>query len=702
MIRIDTQLKSISRILPKYAKLFEKIGLFTVRDLLFYFPFRYDDYSNIAAADEHHVGEIITAIVRIESIKTIRTWKKKMTVTEAVANGENDAKIKLIWFRQPHLEQMMRPGMTFRISGKLLTEGKNFQMTQPAWERSEREETNTGRLVPVYPETQGLTSKYLRWQIKTFLPLAKSIPDPIEKNILSKYHLPGITNTLSEIHFPTSQENLVRAQKRISYQEMLLVQLKSQWIKKQWEQNSSVQINFDKNMIKNFVSDLPFKLTGAQRKSSFEILRDLEKTRPMNRLLNGDVGSGKTVVAAISAFQAISAGFQTAIMAPTEVLSRQHFFSLLKLFKNYNLEIGLMTSAYKMTSVKNSIGGISENQTKRIERNNMLSEIQSGKINLLVGTHALIQKDVRFKNLALVIIDEQHRFGVAQRAALQQEAMSIHDGRKKTTPHLLTMTATPIPRTLAIAFFGSLDISILDEMPKNRLPIITKTVGSLGREKVYGFIRSEIKKGRQAFVIFPLVEESEKLSEIKAATDEHKKLQKIFSDIPIGLIHGRMKPAEKEKAMQDFKDNKFQILVSTSVVEVGIDVPNATVMVIENAERFGLAQLHQFRGRVGRGEHQSYCFLFSKGVSGRLKALEKTNDGFEIAKMDLDLRGPGQFFGHFQSGLPDISMESLTNMKLIKFASEDAKKILDEDPELKKHPLLADAFQKFSEKIHLE
>ncbi|MDR3559799.1 MAG: helicase-related protein, partial [Candidatus Pacebacteria bacterium] len=342
---------------------------------------------------------------------------------------------------------------------------------------------------------------------------------------------------------------------------------------------------------------------------------------------------------------------------------------------------------------------------KKNNRKYLLDNLAEGKINLIIGTHAIIQKDVKFKNLALVIIDEQHRFGVAQRAALQSETMSISDGDRKTIPHLLTMTATPIPRSLAIAFFGSLDLSILDEMPKNRKPIITKIVPPGERKIIYEFIRSEVGKGRQVFVILPLVEESlaETMADVKAATVEFERLSKeIFPELKLGLMHGRLKSKEKEDAMEKFKNKEYHILVSTSVVEVGIDVPNATVMIIENAERFGLSQLHQFRGRVGRGEFQSYCFLFSQSDSKRLSAMEKTTDGFEISKIDLGLRGPGQFFGTVQSGLPDITMENMTNVKLIKFAREEAANILAIDPQLKKHPPLADALKKFSEHIHLE
>jgi ATP-dependent DNA helicase RecG len=778
MLNLDSALKNLPRVTPKYASVLEKLGLATIQDFLLYFPFRYDDFSKTIELSQAYLGEAVTIEGKIIKAKINRIFKRRMTIVEIIVEDKNNTLLKAVWFNQPYILDSLQEGTVIRLSGKLETQGKYFSINSPAWEKASRDATNTGRLVPVYSETTGISSKWIRWQIKPLLQFASDIPDILPEETRKKFNLYDLHTAITQIHFPNSREKLIRAQKRMAFQEMFLVQLKSLQVKKQWESNNSINIKFDEKLVKNFVGKLPFKLTDAQRKASFEILKDLEKSKPMNRLLEGDVGSGKTVVAAISALQAISAGYQVAIMAPTEVLAKQHFESFCKLFENYDFNFALLTNSYKIIRhpeedankipvILNSDPSRSEGSNKhyaKLSKNSkrlsqykkdsssglsrpqndgkkeLLEKISSGKINLIIGTHAIIQKDVKLKNLALIIIDEQHRFGVAQRATLQSETMGISDpvkpaeaghgasGKNKTIPHLLTMTATPIPRTLAIAFFGSLDLSILDEMPKNRKPIITKIVPPSARNSTYEFIRREIESGpastrgdasstrldsarlarggRQVFVIFPLIEESKALSEVKAATEEYKKLQKIFPDFEIGLLHGRMKPKEKEETMQDFKNQKTKILVSTSVIEVGIDIPNATVMIIENAERFGLSQLHQFRGRVGRGEHQSYCFLFTdsntqKSVE-RLKALEKTNDGFEISKIDLELRGPGQFFGTIQSGLPDITMENLSNVKLIKFACEEATEILKFDPQLKKHPLLADALQKFSDKIHLE
>ncbi len=695
MIQLDTPLKSIPRITPKYAGVLIRLGLETVRDLLLYFPFRYDDFSVTVELSPQSVGEIVTVEGTVTKARNNRIFRRRMTVTEAVIVDRNNTPLKIAWFNQPYILESLKTGSSVRVSGKLSLSGNFFSMTSPAWEKAGRDMTNTGRLIPVYPETAGITSKWIRWQIKPMLPLAKNIPDILPQKTREKFKLFGISSAIAQIHFPDSPEKLALAQKRMAFEEMFLVQTRALQVKKDWETKNAIDIRFDEKLTKDFVGKLPFKLTDAQRKASFEILKDLEKPRPMNRLLNGDVGSGKTVVAAVASLQAMNAGYQSALMAPTEVLAKQHFESFGKLFAGYGYKIGLLTNSYHYD------GKI------KVKKSELLKSVRSGKVAILVGTHALIQKDVKFKNLALAIIDEQHRFGVAQRAALQQDTMDLKDGKKFAIPHLLTMTATPIPRTLAIAYFGSLDLSILDEMPKDRKPIVTQIIPPKDRNRIYKFIAAEIASGRQAFVIFPLIEESRTLTEVKAATAEYERLAKtIFPGLKLGLLHGKLKAKEKEKVMQDFKDKKTDILVSTSVVEVGVDVPNATAMIIENAERFGLTQLHQFRGRVGRSEHQSYCFLFTdsdtKKSKERLRALEKTNDGFEISKIDLDLRGPGHFFGTLQSGLPDIAMENITNLRLVKFARSEAQDILLEDPKLKKHPALLDALQQFSDRIHLE
>lgn len=707
MITLDTPVKDIPRIGEKYAKKLKKLGIESARDLLFHFPFRYDDYSLISPVSQISPSQLVTIQGKVADIKTTRTWKKRMFLTEASISDDSES-IKAVWFNQPYIADTLRIGKEIRISGKITRDGNKLFFSNPAYELASRVTTNTGRLVPVYPETEGVTSRWLRWQIQTLLKTQISFIDPIPPITLKKLNLPPIQKAVCQIHFPDNLNQALVAQKRFAFEEMFLVQLKSLQIKTLWKNEKSAVIKFDEKLVKNFVNNLPFKLTDAQRKASFQILKDLEKDRPMNRLLNGDVGSGKTVVAGVASFQAIRAGYQVAIMAPTEVLARQHFNSFCKLFKKFSIKIGLVTSSYKEMNYElarlPARQGI-KNKEKKKKTLDSLFIIHNS--NLIIGTHALIQKDIKFKNLALIIVDEQHRFGVAQRAYLQQEIEKINDGLPGKIPHLLSMTATPIPRTLALAFFGNLDLSILDEMPKGRKEIITEIIDPLHRQKIYDFIKKEIKSGRQAFAILPLVEESKILTEVKAAVQEHKRLSdKIFPDLKLGLLHGRLKSNEKEKVMKNFNNKKVHILVATPVVEVGIDIPNATVMIIEDADRFGLSQLHQFRGRVGRGEHQSYCFLFTSSsgstATKRLKALVESNDGFKIAERDLELRGPGEFFGTRQSGLPDIAMENLANIKLIQIAREEAQNILKVDPQLKKHSLLADALQNFSKKIHLE
>lgn len=704
-IALETKLETISKIGPKYAKKLKKMEIRSVRDLLFHFPFRYDDFSEICAIDKITAGQIVTIQGTVAKIKTTRTWKKKMYITEAMVSDETGV-VKAIWFNQPYIEDTLKEGKSMRLSGKVSADSSGLSFSNPAWELGSRVPTNTGRLVPVYPETEGVTSRWLRWQIQTFLKLNLKLADSISEDILKKLYLPTAQKALHFIHFPKNQTEYLLAQKRFAFEEMFLVQLKSIQVRSSWQKEQSISIKFDEKLIKNFVSALPFKLTDAQKKSSFQILKDLEKPRPMNRLLSGDVGSGKTIVAGIVSLETINANYQAAIMAPTEVLALQHFNNFCKLFGKYNFNIALLTNSYQITNTSSPLGRGVGGEGK-INRTKLLEKLKSGEINLIIGTHALIQKVIKFKNLALIIVDEQHRFGVAQRAYLQQKIETINDGLKNTVPHFLTMTATPIPRTLALAFFGNLDLSVLDEMPKNRKKIITEIVMPPERNKIYNFIRSEIKKSRQCFVILPLVEDSKILTEVKAAVSEHKRLsEEIFSDLEVGLVHGKLKSAEKEKVMKEFAENKLNILVATAVVEVGIDIPNATVMIIEDSDRFGLSQLHQFRGRIGRGEHQSYCFLFSSSDSSaarkRLRVLAESENGFTIAEKDLELRGPGAFFGTRQSGMPDIAMENLANIKLITIAREESLKLLTVDPALKKHPLLQTALKKFEEKVHLE
>ncbi|MBI2439188.1 MAG: ATP-dependent DNA helicase RecG [Candidatus Moranbacteria bacterium] len=708
MLTFDTPLSSIGSIKKPTLSKLAHLDIFSVHDLLHHFPHRYEDYADLSPISDLVPDGKYTVEGKITSLQAGRTWKKKMFLTD-ITVSDGSGTLRALWFNQRFVAQTLREGMHVRLSGKVSRDKQGLSMTNPAYERAERDATHTGRLVPIYPETRGLTSRFFRWQLVNAFKNLKDFPDPIPEDILKRLHLPSLKAALYYIHFPESKKHELLARKRFAFEEMFFVQLKALQIRTLYEKSAATPIPFDEERIKSLVASLPFSLTDAQRKTSYEILRDLERPRSMNRLLNGDVGSGKTLVAALAAFSVAENGLQTAFLAPTEILARQHLESITRFFGKSGQSIALLTKSYRILDGRS------------VTRTTLLKALAAGIPKIVIGTHALLQDDVIFRDLALVVVDEQHRFGVAQRAKLQETSFDSHDGSPATIPHFLTMTATPIPRTLTLAFFGNLDVSIIDELPKNRKPIITSVaLNDREKERVYQFIREEIKKGRQAFIIFPLIEESLALKEVKAAVVEHTRLaEHIFPDFRIGLVHGKMKSQEKEQAMEDFKNKKYDILVATAVVEVGVDVPNASCMIIEEAERFGLAQLHQFRGRVGRGEYQSCCFLFphqqspsseshegqnreSSRENERLKVLATKHNGFEIAEADLAFRGPGAFLGTRQSGLPDIAMENLANLKLVEISRNEAKNILKSDSALKKHPLLLDALKRFEERIHLE
>lgn len=702
MIKLETKTDKLIGIGSAHAEKLKKLGIKTVEDLLFHFPTRYDDLSQITPIAELKPDQTATISGKIVKFETRRSWKRRMDIIEASIEDSTGI-IEAVWFNQKYLIDTFSRNPNVRLSGKVKRNPKKgFLMQSPVQESADIDPNHTGRIVPIYPETKGISSRWLRWQIGNIFKNDFEIEDPISQDILKKYNLPPLKKALRDIHYPSSNDSHLIAQKRFAFFDIFLIQLKTFQLKQHWRKEKAQNLKHKKEISDKFLKSLPFKLTTDQKTAFQEIKKDLEKTHPMNRLLNGDVGSGKTVVAALAALQSAANGFQVSIMAPTEVLAYQHFKSLSELFADFNLSVGLLTSSYKLLSPRAKQKSSSVN-IKKLTRNQLLRDIQSGTVDIIIGTHALIQKDIRFNNLALIIIDEQHRFGVKQRAYLQQKSSKINDGMNNEVPHFLTMTATPIPRTISMTLLGSLKISLISEMPKDRKPIITQVVTPSKQNQVYEFIRQEIKKSHQVFVILPLVEESAKLSEVKAATSEHKRLsEKVFPEFKLGLLHGRLKPKEKEKIMLDFKNKKTNILVSTSVIEVGIDIPNSTVMIIEEAYRFGLSQLHQFRGRVGRGSKQSYCFLFSKQSTKRLSTLAKYSDGFKVAQEDLKLRGPGDFFGTRQSGLADATMQNITNIKMIKAANEEAQKIVKEDLELEKHPTLQKSLEKMSENIHLE
>ncbi|MFA6391742.1 MAG: ATP-dependent DNA helicase RecG [Patescibacteria group bacterium] len=677
---------------PRTTQRLKKLGIETAKDLLFYFPFRYEDYSNISSIEKAPHNQTATIKARVDLIRNKRSPRKRMIITEAMLSDETGS-IKAVWFRQPYLTKTILPGDELYLSGKIEGDLFSFQMINPVYEKVKSIPLHTARLVPVYSTTSGITQKQIRFLVKNAFPAINSIDDWLPTTIKRKYNFLEYAEAIKHVHFPETKELLRKARSRIGFDELFIIQLGAIKSKLDLAKKQAPTIKFQEELIKNFVTKLPFILTEAQKKSSWEIIKDQEKNNPMNRILEGDVGSGKTVVAALGMLNTIANGYQTALMAPTEILAQQHFDTLNNLFrKEKDINLCLLTSNH----IKIGKGDV-------ISKKECQKMIQSGEINVIVGTHSLIQKSIVFKNLAFIVVDEQHRFGVKQRKEIKEKnPINI-----KWTPHLLSMTATPIPRSLALTVYGDLDLSVIDQLPKGRKNISTSIIPKNKRQDAYGFIRKEIEKGRQIFVICPLIEESDALG-VKAVTSEFEKLNnEVFPEIPIGMLHGKMKAGEKEEVMKSFVANKFKILVSTAVIEVGVDVPNATIMMIEGAERFGLAQLHQFRGRVGRSTHQSYCFLFTEQASPdvikRLQALIKSHNGFALAEKDLELRGPGEVYGSKQSGFfPNLKIARLTDYDLVKKARLEAGLILESDPDLKINQILQKKIAEFTKNIHLE
>lgn len=727
-MNINTLIENISGIGPIYQKKLKKLGIETTKDLLYYFPQRYEDFSNVIPISQVKLNENVSIKGEIENIENIRTWKRKMAITEAIIKDKSGS-IEITWFNQPYITNNLKRGDLICLSGKVSVNTGKKKLPQPyisnpAYEKisDEKDLIHVGRIVPIYSESARISSRWLRYIIRPLLQAIKGkIQDTIPKEIIEKEKLLPLEKALWQIHFPDSLELAGKAKNRFAFEELLNISLVVLRERIKLKQSKAIEIPFNLRTIQRFTKSLPFKLTDGQKKSAWQILKDLEKPRPMNRLLEGDVGSGKTVVAAIAALNVVKAGYQVAFMAPTEILSKQHFKEVFSLLNKFNLDVGLLTGKEdKFYSKKLKYESI------EISRKKLLEKAENKDINILIGTHALIsaggkkskqknkREPVKFGGLALVILDEQHRFGVEQRAKLCRN--------KEFIPHLLSMTATPIPRTLALTIYGDLDLSLIPELPKGRKKIITEIVPPDKREATYKFIKKEVKKGRQVFVICPRIDSEKKKnkeneittekennnwSEVKAVKQEYEKLSKeIFPNLNIEMLHGKMKSKEKENIMQRLKNKKIDVLVSTSVIEVGIDIPNATVMMIEGAERFGLAQLHQFRGRVGRSKYQSYCFLFTDSKSQktwqRLKAILKAKNSFELAEKDLEIRGPGSLDGKRQWGIADLTMASLKNISLVEKTREIAKEILEKDPELKRHPLLKEKIGEFRERIHLE
>jgi ATP-dependent DNA helicase RecG len=674
---LDAPITRLQNVGPAHAKKLQRLGINNIIDLLYHYPHRYDDYSKLKTISQLVYGEEVTLLVTVCEANTRQTHHGGMSITTVVLSDSTGA-IQATYFNQPYLQQQFKSGRRIVISGKVDANLGRLTFKQPEWEPFSKELVHTARIVPVYPLTEGLSNRWLRRLINDVVEFwAPKVTDALPQAIREREKLPPLTSALREIHFPSSPEQMELARHRLALDEFLLIQLGVLRQRKQWRDQPGKALQVDSSIQADFLASLPFKLTSAQQRVMNEIIGDIQLPQPMSRLLQGDVGSGKTVVAAVAMLMAVANGAQAALLAPTEILAEQHYRTLSAIFEKQS----------KPPRIARLIGSM-----KNREKDQVRSQIAAGEIDIAVGTHALIQESIEFKELALAVIDEQHRFGVEQRATIRSKGYH---------PHLLVMSATPIPRTLALTIYGDLDLSIIDEMPPGRQEIKTKWLEPRERERAYAFIRKHVTDGRQAFVICPLIEESENI-DAKAAVDEYDRLSRdVFPDLHVGLIHGKLKASDKDETMNKFRDHAIDILVATSVVEVGIDVPNATVMLIEGADRFGLAQLHQFRGRVGRGEHQSFCLLLAEhsGATSddRLRVIESTQDGFRLAEEDLKLRGPGEFFGTRQSGLPDLKIAKLSDSTILEQAREIAKELFSRDPELQapEHLLLGNQVKAF-------
>ncbi len=676
-----TQIPGISTV---YAKHLTRLGVQTIRDLLFLIPRRYDDFSQLKTIHQLVYGEEATIVGTVQNTTNRRT-PKGMTITTCVLSDATGY-IQATWFNQQYLLQQLRPGRQIVLSGRIDAYLGKLVLQSPEWEPLDQDLVHTARLVPVYPLTQGIGARWMRTTVKRVVDAYSSrLTDPLPAAVREAQGLMPLGDAVRQAHFPDDQARLDQARHRLAFDEFFVIQLGVLRQRRLWQSNEGRALPLPDDVFQGFLQSLPFSLTGAQQRVLEEIRKDMNTARPMSRLLQGDVGSGKTVVAAAAMVAAWANGTQAALMAPTEILAEQHAKGLRRLFKTWAEATGQPVPQVELLT-----GSLT-----KAEREAAYGAVASGESPFVVGTHAVIQSGVEFANLGLAIVDEQHRFGVGQRAALRQKGTGA-------VPHLLVMTATPIPRTLALTVYGDLDLSIINELPPGRTPIKTKWVLPRERERAYSFVAGQIQQGRQAFIICPLIEESENL-EVKAAVQEYERLQQeVFPHLRLGLLHGKLRSADKEAVMAEFYRGDLHILVSTSVVEVGIDVPNATVMLIEGANRFGLAQLHQFRGRVGRGQHQSYCLLIAEDNIGedgkiRLEAMERTQDGFELAEEDLKLRGPGEFFGTRQSGLPDLAVAKLSDVQTLEQARNAAERLFEQDPDISapEHRGLRAAVDKF-------
>ncbi len=682
-IALNASLQVLAGVGPRHAAMLARLGMTTLGDMLYNFPRRYDDYSQLKPIHRLWYGEEVTVVGVIQMLESRKIRGGSATLIEAILN-DGTGSLRLIWFNQPWLVNRMKVGDSISVSGKVEQYLGRLVMHNPDWEPVEVENLHTNRIVPVYSLTANVTQKWLRrlmYQVVTYW--APKLSDHLPESVRREANLPELSEAILQAHFPDSQEKLQQARQRLAFDEIFLLQMGALRQKRDWQSATARRLTADKEWLEARLAALPYALTNAQQRALDEILTDLAAGRPMNRLLQGDVGSGKTVVAALAAAVVTQTGAQAAIMTPTSLLAEQHYRTFCDLLAG-DAGAGVLSA----DQIRLLLGDTGEK-----EKDEIRAGLAGGEIKIVLGTHALLEEPVTFADLQFVVIDEQHRFGVAQRAALRAKGAS---------PHLLVMTATPIPRSLALTIYGDLDLSVMDEMPAGRRPVATFVLTPRERERAYALIRSQVEAGRQAFIVYPLIEESEKL-EAAAAVEEHARLQReVFPDLRLGLLHGRMRPEEKEAVMAYFRAGEYHILVATTVIEVGLDVPNATVMLIEGAERFGLAQLHQLRGRVGRGAAQSYCLLIPSREDDleneRLAAMEETNDGFALAERDLQQRGPGEFLGTRQAGfVSSLRMASLSDISLIEKARLQAQRLFEQDPNLQapEHALLAEVLDRF-------
>ena len=674
---LNKDIQFVKGIGPKKAAKLNKLNIFTIKDLLYYFPRAYEDRSNVKKIYQLEHDEKACTKGIISDIKTHEA-RNKIKVTKFIIRDESGF-LSLVFFNQEYLTKVFKKGDSVIAYGKVKKEGGFLEMNSPQIEHFTNSPTSTCKLIPVYPLTYGVTSKDIISTIKSIYTNEKVIiQEYLPQEIINKYKLCSIDFAVKNLHMPQDKQSLKIALYRMIFEEFLILQIGLFYFKSGMDDSEGIKFE-KKEKLNDIIKSLPFNLTNAQNRALSEVIEDMTSDNVMNRLVQGDVGSGKTIVAVLVLALSVLNGYQGALMAPTEILARQHYISLNETLSPFDIKVDLL------------VGSLTKKQKEKV-----LERIKNHEVDILIGTHALIEDNVEFNNLGIVVTDEQHRFGVRQRAKLSS---------KGSNPDILVMTATPIPRTLALILYGDLDISIIDELPPGRQPIDTRAFESKKRDFIYtNFIRDEITKGRQVYVVCPLVEESEAI-EAKAAEDLRDELkEKYFSDLNVEVLHGKMKPSLKDKIMNDFKNNKIQILVSTTVIEVGVNVPNATLMIIENAERFGLAQLHQLRGRVGRGSHKSHCILIYSSKTNvckeRMEIMEETNDGFRISEKDLEIRGPGEFFGTRQHGIPELKVANIfKHIKVLKLAQEESKNIFREDKNLnkKEHILLKkEMIEKFS------